>query len=180
MRVVTEHGRLRFQSTRTTSRPFIVWVTRRCQLLIEPDDTIAKVAIVIMDELRASPESAARLAAFYFALGERDAFKMWREPWNGDELDASPTRRYLRDAAWTSRVRPVHRDSPSRTSTPRLAGPDHPSMLLRSQDPRRRLVPVGDASPASSRSRAAAEAESQAANPATRDRAGSTTRSARR
>lgn len=74
--------------------PLIIWLTRSVELRIERGDRLRTVAHAIGLELHLLKKDALRLAAFYFALGERA--RRHRYPaWNNRELRVTPGRRYL-------------------------------------------------------------------------------------
>jgi len=74
--------------------PLSIWLHNDVELRIQSGDTISFVAEMIMQHWpKISIVKARRIAAYWFALGERVA-RGYTGPWNRKELDRSPTRVY--------------------------------------------------------------------------------------
>lgn len=79
------------------ANPLRVWLSSRLELVIRRGDRLINVARVIEQELNLSHGAALRVAAYYFALGERQARGRMGEPWKKDEMSVRNQRRYLED-----------------------------------------------------------------------------------
>lgn len=75
------------------AKPMTVWLTRNAKVTIEPGDRLKVVAACIEGYLELGEEESAKLAAFYFEMGERAATKRFSDPWP-DDIDTSPRRLY--------------------------------------------------------------------------------------
>jgi hypothetical protein len=85
------------ESMTLTTAPMTVWLSRTHELIIEKGDTLQRVADVIEEHWGLARAEARQLAAFWFALGERQANKQrGARGWTRSELLTTPGRRYLR------------------------------------------------------------------------------------
>lgn len=96
MLLKTHDKRVWCETPLPTSNPLVIWLTRRDELVIEKGDRLLDIARVIKRTLPPlSLAEAGKLAAFYFALGERAAHRTWKSPWTKAELQVVAERRYL-------------------------------------------------------------------------------------
>lgn len=93
------------------TNPMTVWMTRKVQLIIEPGDTIKKVAKEIRFYWNADHERAREIAAFWFSIGEGSHRKGWND-------------RALKNTSNDRRFQPTRAKSrrESRPSSPRSGG----------------------------------------------------------
>jgi hypothetical protein len=95
---LTTHDRIPKPTEMTLgAKPLRVLLTKHVELVIEKGDTIAYVAQAIASTWRhLDDKSARRLAAYYFAIGERRAgLRPNDSEWSDTELSTSLHRRYL-------------------------------------------------------------------------------------
>lgn len=84
------------QEVRLSYNPLVVWLSPRIELIIERGDEIREVAKVVAREWDVPLSTARRMAAYWFALGERaETGEMGEPEWRRDEIQAHPRRRYL-------------------------------------------------------------------------------------
>lgn len=73
--------------------PLSIWVDSHVELRIEPGDSIKVVATALQKYWPVTFRQACAIAAYWFALGERQARRI-TGPWERGELDPSPKRAY--------------------------------------------------------------------------------------
>lgn len=77
-------------------RALTVWLTKSVCLTIEPGDTLRIVSRAIGEHWPGVSKSFRnRIAAYFFALGERSARNEHGRPWRAIDRDAGPDRVYL-------------------------------------------------------------------------------------
>lgn len=75
--------------------PMVVWIDAHTELHIEKGDTIETIAGVLKGSWGYDYEDCAKVAAFWFAVGERRSKKEGLGSWTKEELRQDPNRRYL-------------------------------------------------------------------------------------
>lgn len=95
MKVTRHEGVPRPTSLTLQTVPLIVWLSKTVELSIDKGDTLGDVATHIRVAWKVPRKEACRIAAFWFAIGERQHYKKHAGDFTKRELLAREDRRYL-------------------------------------------------------------------------------------
>ena len=95
MKVIKHEGVPRPTTMTLQTDPLVVWLSKTLEVQIERGDTLKEVALLVRKHWKADPRSARRIAAFWFAVGERQNRQTHVGDFTKRELSRREDRRYL-------------------------------------------------------------------------------------
>jgi len=79
------------------ANPLRIWIDDRIELVIRKGETLDKVARAIIkhSNFKVKKKQALKIAAYWFALGERIYRREAGGEWSKEEMNSNPSRKYL-------------------------------------------------------------------------------------